>query len=244
MPITQTPDPAGVISEAIEGIFATVAEVRRLALASHAAAVAEGRAFLDPDVRGLAPAFVDLLEAPDQLAVGLGIILEPGTLPSHPLRLEWWQRSTGRDAPVPLEVDLHPDSVGFYDYMAADWFAVPRRTRARHVVGPYVDVHGTDRYLLTLTMPMEADGRFLGVAGADVPITGFETAVLRRLGSAEAILVNDEGRVVVSTSSRWITGCLVPDHERRPGVPLAELPWQLLEPPLPEPARAASGGEG
>lgn len=231
MSTTQTPDPATVISEAIEGIFATVAVVRRLTLACHAAAAAEGRAFADSDVRGLAPAFVDLLESPGQLAVGLGIILEPGTLPSHPLRLEWWQRSTGREAPVPLEVDLHPDSVGFYDYMAADWFAVPRRTRARHVVGPYVDVHGTDRYLLTLTMPMEADGRFLGVAGADVPITGFETVVLRQLGDREALLVNDEGRVVVSTSSRWITGCLLPEHGRRPGVPLSRLPWQLVDAP-------------
>ena len=231
MTTTPAPDPAAVISAAVEGIFATVAEVRRLTLGCHSTAIAAGRAFDDSDVCGLAPPFVELLQAPGQLAVGLGVIFEPGTVPDHPLRLEWWQRSTGRDAPVPLEVDLHPDSVGFYDYLAADWFAVPRRTGSRHVVGPYVDVHGTDRYLLTLTMPMEVDGRFLGVAGADVPITGFETAVLRRLGSSEAILANDEGRVVVSTSSRWITGCLLPEHGRRPGVRISQVPWELVDAP-------------
>lgn len=239
-----TPDPALVISEAIEGVFATVAEVRRLALDCHAAAVAAGRSFDDTDVRGLAPDLVDLLEAPGGLAVGLGVILEPGTIPDHPLRLEWWQRSPERGAPVPLEVDLHPDSVGFYDYTAAEWFSVPRRTGDRHVVGPYVDVHGTDRYLLTLTMPLEADGRFLGVAGADVPVTGFEQVVLGRLGHSDAILANDEGRVVVSTSCHWVTGCLLPEGHPRPGLRLEGLPWQLVEPPLPERARAANSGGG
>lgn len=225
------PDPATVVSEAIEGTFATVDEVRRHTVSSLAAAVAEGRLLTESDVRGLAPAFVELLQRPDQLAVGLGIVLEPGTLPGHPLRLEWWQRPVGGGGPVPLEVDLRPGSVGFYDYLAADWFAVPRRTRARHVVGPYVDVHGTDRYLLTLTVPLEVDGQFLGVAGADVPITGFETAVLRRLGGSDAVVVNDEGRVVVSTSSRWVTGCLVPEHADPHGVPVARLPWQLVDVP-------------
>lgn len=231
MSALQEPDPATVIREVAEGIFATVDEVRAVTLRRHAAAVAARRPFDDADVRALAPAFVELLEAPCQLAVGLGIILEPDTLPTHPLRLEWWQRPTTQGTPVPLEVDLHPGSVGFYDYTATDWFAVPRRTRARHVVGPYVDVHGTDRYLLTLTMPIEADGRFLGVAGADVPVTEFETMVLRRLGASEAVLVNQDGRVVVSTSSRWITGDLLSSHARRPGVRLAGLPWELVEPP-------------
>lgn len=223
------PHAASSISAAIEEIFATVAEVRRTTLACHEAVASSGRVFSDADVSGLAPGFVDLLLAPGQVAVGLGIILEPGTLATHPLRLEWWQHAPGRDAPVALEVDLHPDSVGFYDYIAADWFAVPRLTRARHVVGPYVDVHGTDRYLLTFTMPIEVDGRFLGVAGADVPVTRFESVVLRQLGSSEAVLANEEGRVVVSTSSRWLTGCLLPDQARGRGVPLPHSPWELVD---------------
>lgn len=228
---TSAPDAAAVISEAIEDIFATVAEVRRTALDRHASVVASGHDLTDADVHGLAPDFITLLRSPGEVAAGLGIILEPGTLASHPLRLEWWQWTSGRDDPVALEVDLHPDSVGFYDYAAADWFAVPRRTRARHVVGPYVDVHGTDGYMLTFTMPMEVDGRFLGVAGADVPVTRFESVVLRRLGDHDAVLANDEGRVVVSTSSRWITGCLLPEQGRPPGVPLPRSPWELVDAP-------------
>ncbi len=210
------------VGEVIESVFASVEEVRRLALSC---------TLTDEGVSGLAPAIHDLLRKPDEVAVGLGLILEPGLLRTHPLRIEWWQRPSGHDDPVQLEVDLHPDSLGFYDYAAAEWFAVPKRTRERHLVGPYVDVHGTDRYLLTLTMPIEADGTFLGVAGADVPITTFETLVLRRLEpGGEAVVLNAERRVVLSTSSRWITGSLVSKGDATSARALPGLPWELLEP--------------
>jgi len=233
MPVTtHAPTAAAVISSTIEEVFATVAEVRRTALTSHACATAAGRAFTDEDVHELASPFIDLLCCAGEVAAGLGVILEPGILTTHRLRLEWWQWRPGLDDPVALEVDLHPDSVGFYDYVSADWFAVPRRTRARHVVGPYVDVHGTDGYMLTFTMPIEINGQFLGVAGADVPVTRFESVVLGRLGSQDAVVANDEGRVVISTSSRWLTGCLLPARGRPPSVPLPRSPWELVVPSL------------
>ena len=133
------PHAASSISAAIEEIFATVAEVRRTTLACHEAVASSGRVFSDADVSGLAPGFVDLLLAPGQVAVGLGIILEPGTLATHPLRLEWWQHVPGRDAPVALEVDLHPHTLRVYHNNAAAWFAVPPPTPARPREGPHQD---------------------------------------------------------------------------------------------------------
>jgi hypothetical protein len=223
-------DVAGVVTDVVERVFATVDEVRRLTLARHAAAAARGRGLSDADVHELAPELLARMRRPDEVAVGLGVILEPGLL-GHPyLRLEWWQWVPGKDDPARLEVDLRPDSLDFYDYAATEWFAVPRRTRRRHVVGPYVDVHGTDRYLLTLTMPVEAGGEFLGVAGADLPITRFEALVLERLGtSAAGVVVNDDGRVAFSTSSRWVIGSLcrgeMPAGPRR----LPGLPWRVYD---------------
>ena len=64
----------------------------------------------------------------------------------------------------------------------------------------------------------------------DVPLTVFETTILRHTGEAEAAVVNREGRVVLSTSSRWITGSLVPRAERRRSTLLPGLPWALIEP--------------
>lgn len=221
---------ADVVVEVVERVFATVDDVRRLTLTRHARATAEGRRLSDADVRALGPELVDRMRRPDELAVGLGVILEPGLLGQPHLRLEWWQRAPGRDDPVPLEVDLSPGSLDFYDYAATEWFAVPRRTRRRHVVGPYVDVHGTDRYLLTLTMPVEAGGEFLGVAGADVPISRFETLVLGRLGpEASGVVVNDDGRVAFSTSSRWVIGSLCRGEMPPASRPLPGLPWRVYD---------------
>src|SRR5688500_7206146 len=108
-------DAAGVIEDVIERVFASVAQVRDLLLQRHDAVQARGERLSDADIRGLAPAITALLRRPGQVAAGLGLILEPGLLPTHPLRLEWWQCTPGHDQPVALEVDLHPHSLDFYD---------------------------------------------------------------------------------------------------------------------------------
>jgi hypothetical protein len=222
---------SAVVEGVVEDVFEQVGQVHDLLVASHGAAAARGESLSDSDVGALAPALRRLLDRPRQLAVGLGVILEPGLLPTHPLRIEWWQRESARSEPTSLEVDLHPDSLNFYDYADTEWFAVPRSTRRRHIVGPYVDVHGTDSYLLTLTVPVEVDGSFLGVAGADVPMSRFETVVLGRLAEAgDTVVVNDEGRVVVSTTSRWLTGSLSEDDGFWPSTPMAQLPWRIMRP--------------
>jgi hypothetical protein len=144
------------VSAAVEGVFGTVAAVHAAALRPTAlTAFRTGRPVLDDDVR-------ELLRAPGQLAVGLGSGRRPTTGRELPLRLEWWQVDPDGGALRTLEPDLKPSSLGYYDYTATEWFDVPRRTGRRHLVGPYVDVHGTGRYLLTLTEPVLVDGEFVG----------------------------------------------------------------------------------
>jgi hypothetical protein len=187
------------------------------------------------DVVALRESVLGRLCREPQAAVGMGVVVAPGLLADRDLHLEWWQYETrppgtGRSEPSMLEVDLNPASVGFYDYATAEWFVVPRRTGRRHVVGPYVDVHGTDRYLLTLTVPVMADGIFLGIAGADLPASRFEALVLRDLGdlAADVVVVNPEDRVVLSTSSRWLTGSRAEFTEAHTTRTLAEPRWRLL----------------
>lgn len=219
------PDVSGAVSDVVERVFATVAQVRDAALRPAAReGLADGRPVLGDDVR-------DLLHAPGQLAVGLGLVVAPRPERGLPLRLEWWQADPDGGRVRALEPDLRPDSLAYYDYTAAEWFAVPRRTGRRHVVGPYVDVHGTGRYLLTLTEPVVVDGEFAGVAGADVPVRRFESRLLRRLGpDAPVLLVNDEDRVVLSTVPRWPVGTLVSADAVAAG-PVGEVPgvpWRLV----------------
>ncbi len=213
---------ADVVTGAVEHVFAAVAELETPALAALGSDAAHGAAELEERAR-------ELLTAPGQLAVGLGLVAVPA--PHRDVGLLWWQADGGRV--TALRPDLRPASLDFYDYTATDWFDVPRRTGCRHVVGPYVDVHGTGRYLLTLTGPLVADGEFLGVVGADVPVNRFESHLLRALDPrvAAALVLNDERRVVLSTSPRWLVGDLLegPPPESA-GTELSGVPWQLSLP--------------
>ena len=214
---------AAVVAGPIERVFDTVAEI-------HAAARDVARDPAD-DLSGavLAGRVRELLGSAGQLAVGLGLVVAPG--PQRELQLRWWQTDPATGRLVALHPDLRPASLGFYDYTAADWFDVPRRTGTRHVVGPYVDVHGTGQYLLTFTEPVIADGQFLGVVGADVPVSRFESHLLRELGAVDVpfVLLDEEGRVVLSTSPRWLVGALTgpPEEPAAPGAPIAGAPWRL-----------------
>lgn len=219
---------AAAVTDAVERVFGTVADVHAAAVRSVEPVAPDGTPAgaapeLEPPVRRL-------LRSPGQLATGLGVLLAPHPGEDRPVRVHWWQVDPDSDRLLSLDPDLRPSSVGFYDYTAAPWFAVPRQTGRRHVVGPYVDVHGTGQYLLTLTEPVVAAGRFVGVAGADVPVSRFEAVLLGELGTLEHafLLVNEEGRVVVSTSPRWLVGSLVPSvGEPGRGVPVAGVPWRL-----------------
>ncbi|MBJ7451765.1 MAG: PDC sensor domain-containing protein [Blastococcus sp.] len=209
------------VSDVVERLFGAVTAVRSAALRCPAW---DGRPVLDDSVP-------DLLRAPDQLAVGLGLVVAPQPQRGLPLRLEWWQVDPDGGRLRSLEPDLKPTSLGYYDYTATEWFDVPRRTGRRHVVGPYVDVHGTGRYLLTLTEPVVVDGEFVGVAGADVSVRRFETHLLEVLGRLPApfLLVNGEERVVLSTAPRWLVGSLLPPGAgpAGSGTAVPGVPWRL-----------------
>lgn len=221
---------AAAVTAVVEEIFAAAQGVREDTLRMLRQVTAHDRPLTGRDIAGLRPGIRARLRRNADLVIGLGLIIAPGVLGDEPLRLEWWQQEPGQTEQTALEVDLNRLSLGFYDYEAAEWFAVPRRSRARHVVGPYVDVHGSGAYVLTFTVPVLADGRFLGVAGADVSAARFESRLARALtGRTGAVILNADHRVVFSTSARWLTGSrLLPSAA--PELHLAELPslpWRL-----------------
>jgi hypothetical protein len=214
---------AAAVSGVVEGVFDTVAPVHAAALDVLTGGPPGQDGALEATVRRL-------LHEPEQIAVGMGLVVAPRPERGLPLRLHWWQVDQGEELRA-LTPDLRPESVGFYDYATSEWFAVPERTGNRHVVGPYVDVHGTGRYILTFTEPITVDGTFLGVAGADVSVTRFEAHLLAVLGMPEhpVLLLSDEGRVVLSTSAEWVVGSRLPaGAEPGEGVVVPSTPWRLV----------------
>lgn len=219
------------VSAVVEEVFDVVGAVRDQALDRHAAAAGRGERLAVADVATLGEQVRAWLRRPGGLVTGLGLIVAPGLLTDRHLHLEWWQVEPGRPEPRALRVDLNPESTGFYDYTAAEWFDAPRRSGTRHIEGPYVDVHGTGEYLFTFTVPVTADGAFLGVAGADVPVSAWEDRLVHALpDGGDAVVLNAAGRVVLSSSSSWLVGELVPDElvQQAAGENLPPLGWRIV----------------
>ena len=216
------------VEAVVERVFDAVERLRGHVLDRWSSVITRQEPLRGKDIAGLRDGVLELLAEQRDLVVGMGLIVTPGLLPDEQRRLEWWQYVPGHREPAALRVDLNPDSMGFYEYDSADWFAVPRSSGQRHIVGPYVDAHGTDRYLLTFTMPVLDGSEFLGVVGADVPVSRFETRLLRAWGrlDSEVLIVNSDRRVVVSNSARVLAGDLLSGVDSGT-VDIPGLPWRL-----------------
>jgi hypothetical protein len=235
---------AGVRS-ALESVFDAVAATRTDTARLLDRVAAEGRRPATVDLAALRPG-LHLRLARHELVSGVGFVAAPGLLTDVPAWLEWWQ--SGSDGDVrPLLLDLDPEQSAYADYTHWDWFALPRDTGKRAVAGPYVDYLCSDEYSLTLSAPVLMEGRFAGVAAADVYLRHFEAAVmpmLRRL-PGPAHLVNARGRVTASADPAHLAGSLTkgPDfaavlERARPGrfrglrlVPCRDVPLVLVVSP-------------
>ncbi|SCK48920.1 cache domain-containing protein [Streptomyces sp. WMMB 322] len=207
--------------DALECVFDAVNETRRDTLALLADAAAEHRRPATTDLAGLRPGLKKRL-ARLTLVSGAGFVAAPGLLADAEAWLEWWQTGPGGDV-RPLLLDLDPRHSAYSDYTHWEWYALARDTGRRAVAGPYVDYLCSDEYSLTLSVPVTLDGRFSGVAAADVYLPDFEAVVmpvLQRL-PGPACLVNSRGRVAVSTYAHQLAGSLLkgPDFTAVPLMP-------------------------
>lgn len=219
------------LGDLAEHIFAGIETIAEGARSAWSSVEAAGRALRREDVMVLRPLAAEFLRT-HRYATGAGLIIEPGRLSDVQRSLEWWQSDTAGNL-SPLELEMNPDSGRFYDYLSFPWFRVPRESGRRTVFGPYVDYHGADRYILTFTTPIELGGRFVGVAGSDVAVADFEAEVwpsLRQLDGTAA-LVNQERRVIASTSPEYGTGTRIkrlPTDSATADLALADLDWSLV----------------
>jgi hypothetical protein len=148
---------AGRVRAALEEIFGRITPIGAAFAAQRRACLAAGTE-LTPDrlagVREIIWHQLGLLPAAD----GAGIVAAPGVVAGRERHLEWWQRAaSGDDAPggySRIRLNLDPESIDLYDYLAMDWFTVPRTEQRRYVYGPYIDFSGADRSILAMTIPV------------------------------------------------------------------------------------------
>jgi len=209
------------LAESLERLFEVLEDLGRkltdLAGAASSLPAASGSLHHD-DLAKLRPAIFDLLASHRDLASGAGVITAPGALADAPLWLEWWWTNPA-GSPEQLRVNLDPAAPDFFDYTAAPWYEAAERLGTAQATGPYVDYFCTGEYTLTLSVPVRLDGRFLGVAAADVLVSNLEGQVLPELlGTGRPVaLTSPEGRVIAATTADLLPGTRGPAPGGLPG---------------------------
>lgn len=142
----------------------------------------------------------------ERAAWGMGFIAAPSVVEGRARYMAWWQRFGDRVARLQLNFD--PASIDVYDYLQMDWYQLARRGQARVAYGPYVDYSGSDMYTITATIPVVADGVFLGLAGADLVVGEVEHRLLSvlRQTAEDAVIVSAERCVITANTPRWLVG--------------------------------------
>ena len=150
----------------------------------------------------LAAALVQRGEWP---VVGAGFVAADQAVADAAWHMAWWQGETMERLVLPALASASDA------YMRREWFTKPMESGLPHVTGPYVDFLCTDEYTMTMTVPVAAAGRRVGVAGADVFVESLEPVLLPALKKLHpaAALVNHVGRVVVSADAQLAAGTLL-----------------------------------
>jgi len=172
---------------------------------------------------------------------GAGVVFAPGELKDCEMHLQWWCR-TQNEAIQPLKLNLNSRSDRFYDYLHMPWYTRPQQTRRPSIEGPFVDLYGTEQYIVAFSLPIFFDDRFIGVAAADISLHSLEPLLVRSLMriSNEALLLNAEGRVLAANTSSWLAGDLIRDtlnqdkeHSRVLSLIDTSSYWSVVERPAP-----------
>ncbi len=218
-----------VINAAFAPVLNHLEQIRDVVLKAHAAAQATGEPFGLESLAEVRPLIGRILAAETDMVAGAGVVSAPGALADAPRWLEWWIATA--NGPQALRVTLDPRLSDFYDYTTADWYHIPEQTGASAVAGPYVDVQGTNEYTVTFSLPILVEAQFLGVAAADVYVTGLERRLLPDLAvlSFPTVLANADDRVIVTTDPRWLPGALLFAPDSTPFANTDKhLPWRLV----------------
>jgi DNA-binding FadR family transcriptional regulator len=142
---------------------------------------------------------------------GLGVIAEVGVVPGHAYWLDWWDRTETGSLERDTRHVMDPRRDDFYDYESREFIAHPRKDLLPWATGPYVDHGGVDDYLVTVSVPIIREGRFLGVAATDLLVADLERVFAPWLAVAQGpcLLLNAEDRVIVSNAVTHNVGDVV-----------------------------------
>lgn len=211
---------AGTVSTLFERLLEQLARWRDALVADQGAGAMSASALDDRVERLVVPA----LRENDPVLVGAGFVAAPEFTGGDDLHFAWWLGPLD-DNPLtgattePTRLDLASRSYSDYlrDFPTLEWYSVPRSTHGTHITGPYVDHLCACDYIVTVTSPVEREGRMLGVVGIDIYVRRLERELLpaMRAVGRPVILANEWGRVMVSTDPSVLVGAVFDGVEGR-----------------------------
>jgi hypothetical protein len=176
--------------------------------------------------------FVHALYAAEELPVlGMGFLPNPDLLPEFSVR--WWYNSaTPVDSPLrALNAGNQPQAMDYYDTLSTDWWQNAAKTSESVVSGPFVDISGTNAYVITFTQAVRVDDEMIGVVAADVTVGTLQALcqnILLDLPRPTSI-VNADGMVIATNAGALLGSAIemasVPDDRR---IPVPGTPWMLV----------------
>lgn len=138
--------------------------------------------------------------------------------------LIWWTRRSEEVEPRPLDIDAE-----FYGYTTAPWWTGCLAAEQTCVTGPYVDVSGTNEYIITISRRVDGHGMW-GVVAVDICVAQIQDRLhplLVRLPSGTC-LTNQSGTVVATATGRLLGGRRDTKEPSGGIVTLAPFPWVLV----------------
>lgn len=221
------------VTALVEDIYASLVEIAAATRKLWDRLDGEGATVRSADLAVLRGVVLGELRRQGNTFNGAGLVVADGLLADRPRYLEWWRPDPKRGGPATkLTLDLNPNSEYFYDYTTMEWFAVPRDRAIRWVYGPYLDYTGVDLYVCTFAVPVTSGhGTFLGIAGADVPVSRVDAALMPTFTAAKVALAlaNAEGRVIVANHADHVTGSKIRGADAAASRPVPSTPWSLVQ---------------
>ncbi|MDO5662092.1 MAG: GntR family transcriptional regulator [Brachybacterium sp.] len=153
------------------------------------------------------------------LVRGAGIAYRPGLLTDSRLWMDWWDRGHSAE-PAFKAHEFASRSLQYYDYEAMPWFAQALARETMSVFGPYFDRGGIETMTITVSLGVRA-APFEGcVIGADLDLPAIESLLLRGHvpDGAHHVVLNQDSRVVLSTSPGLQVGDPLPPAKDRPAM--------------------------
>lgn len=134
--------------------------------------------------------------------LGMGFLPNPEVLPSFSVR--WWYNGTpAAGSPLrALTVGNQPQAMDYYDTLSTEWWQNAAGSPDSVVSGPFVDISGTNAYVVTFTQAVRLDDEIIGVVAADVTVATLQALCQNTLLDLPrpTSVVNSEGMVIATNA--------------------------------------------